>query len=335
MAAARMPDRCVIAGGGRWARVVLRELLGVLPPSTPITVVSPSAADVMKELLTKDAVLYANAARIEVRRELPAGRAGDMGIAVVVNKPAQHHPTAMALLARGYHVLVEKPFTAELDHARDLLAAAEIGGRVVAAGLVFLAAEYVHEFRRRLPFVPAEASAVEIDWEDPPVEMRYGEAKRISSDVSLGLEVLPHAWSALKAIFGAGAPIEFALAAATGKSRMTVAGNVGGMNVRIRIDAAATARRRLIALRNAAGDAVLDFTGDPAVAMFAGAAPVHLPIAGREGRPMARMLRGFIDYVRRRDGDAAWQRGIVTGPAILEQMEAICGVEHAYRALKA
>lgn len=329
MAADRPPKRCVIAGGGRWARVVLRELLGILPAETAVTVVSPSAVEVMRGYLAQDETFRAHARRIELRRNMPQGPAGDGDIAVVVNKPAQHHEAAKALLQSGYHVLVEKPFTTDPAQASDLVALADQRDRVVAAGLVFLAAEFVHEFLRRLPFAPSLADAVELEWGDPPVEIRHGEVKRMPADVSPALEILPHAWSLLKAVYGRETPVAFAAAATTAKNATDVAGDAGGVAVRIRIDGAAVRRKRLLTLKSARGDAALDFAGDPAVATIAGMSQLHLPVAGREGRPMARMLNGFIGYVRRRDAAAAWQRGIVTGPMIAAQMEQICAVDRA------
>jgi predicted dehydrogenase len=333
MATTPPPERCVIAGGGRWARVVLRELLGVLPPATAIVLASPSAAEVMRDFVARDDVVRPHAGRIEVRRDLPAAAASPGDVAVVVKKPAQHYEAAAALLERGYHVLVEKPFTLEPDHARALLALARERGRVAAAGLVFLAAEYLHEFRRRLPFDPASAEAIDIQWSDPEAEIRYGEVKRVAGGVSIVMEVLPHAWSLLVAVFGREAPLAFRLAsAAPGRRAAAIAGSASGVPLRVDLDCAASHRRRTMTLRSAAGEASLDFAGDPVIARIGGAMPASLPVLGAEGRPMARMLRGFLDYVRRRDENAAWARGIVTGPAIPAHIDLLCGVERAFSA---
>ncbi len=330
MAADSPPKRCVIAGGGRWARVVLRELLGILPAETAIAVVSPSAAEVMREHVARDQTFHAHAGRVDLRRDLPTGPAGAGDIAVVVNKAAQHHEAASALLERGYHVLVEKPFTTDPAHARALLDLAQRRNRVVAAGLVFLAAEFVHEFRSRLPFAPSPAGSIEIDWADPEVEIRYGEVKRVPEGMNLALEVLPHAWSLLKAVLGRDAPVEFQAAnVRKGKNTLDVAGSAGGIPVTIRFDSAAAKRKRLLTVKNARNGATLDFAGDPATVTIDDAQPVAFPVAGKEGKPMARMLGGFVDFVRTRDATAAWERGIVLGPAVAGHMDQICAVDRA------
>ncbi|MGQ0675223.1 MAG: Gfo/Idh/MocA family oxidoreductase [Rhodospirillales bacterium] len=333
MAAAEPPQRCVIVGGGRWARVVIRELLGVLPPATAVAIVSPSAADAMGDWVAIDDATRRYAGRIEVRRDLPGGVEGDADIAVVVNRPAQHHAVAAALLERGYHVLVEKPFTTDPEQARDLVVLGAKRGRVVAAGLVFLAAGYMHDFRRRLNFDPATTASVEIQWEDPIVETRYGEAKRASADIGIAMDVLPHVWSILQAIFGAGVPLELRLASADRDRRaITVAGAAGSARMTAVLNRAGTARRRVLALSGPNGAAARDFAGDPVLATLGRAPPVPLPVADIEGRPMARLLGGFIDFVRRRDSDAAWRHGVVLGPAIIRHIELICGVERALSA---
>jgi len=46
--------------------------------------------------------------------------------------PAAHHQVALAALARGCHVLAEKPMADTLEHARDILAASRAAGRLHA-----------------------------------------------------------------------------------------------------------------------------------------------------------------------------------------------------------
>ncbi len=86
-------------------------------------------------------------------------------ITVVVPTPV-HHAVAAAALDRGLHVLVEKPLTATLDEADDLLARAERAGVMLQTGhverfnrAIRAAMRYVHEPRfiesdRLAPFNP-------------------------------------------------------------------------------------------------------------------------------------------------------------------------------------
>lgn len=70
---------------------------------------------------------------------------------VVVAVPTvYHHTVAMAAIERGIHVLVEKPITATLEEARDLIEAAEKKGVILAVGHIERFNPAVVELKRRM-----------------------------------------------------------------------------------------------------------------------------------------------------------------------------------------
>lgn len=70
-------------------------------------------------------------------------------VTIVVPTPG-HHAVAKSALERGIHVLVEKPFTATLDEADELLALADKNGALVQIGHV---ERFNRAIRAALPFV--------------------------------------------------------------------------------------------------------------------------------------------------------------------------------------
>ncbi|MCJ7737908.1 MAG: Gfo/Idh/MocA family oxidoreductase [Anaerolineae bacterium] len=46
--------------------------------------------------------------------------------------PTAHHPVTLAALEHGCHVMGEKPLADSLDHAREMIAAAEAAGKLYA-----------------------------------------------------------------------------------------------------------------------------------------------------------------------------------------------------------
>jgi len=70
---------------------------------------------------------------VDVVPDVPAllGRA-DIDLVVIAAPNAQHHPLAMAALAAGKHVVVDKPFTLDAVQARELAALAQRSGRVLS-----------------------------------------------------------------------------------------------------------------------------------------------------------------------------------------------------------
>lgn len=69
---------------------------------------------------------------------------------VIATPPKTHHALAMAAIAQGKHVLVEKPLTMDVKESEEIVAAARTAGRVLMCGHLFLYAPAVVEIRRLL-----------------------------------------------------------------------------------------------------------------------------------------------------------------------------------------
>jgi predicted dehydrogenase len=91
-----------------------------------------------------------NASKIAAERKIPNAFDSlaamldgvELDVVSVASPPFDHHPSVLAALARGKHVLCEKPMAMDVAEAEEMLAAAERAG--VVTGIA-------HEFR----FVPA------------------------------------------------------------------------------------------------------------------------------------------------------------------------------------
>jgi predicted dehydrogenase len=87
-----------------------------------------------------------NARRIAAEREIPQAFASlgelleavEVDVVSVASPPFDHHKSVLAALARGKHVLCEKPFALNVAQAEEMLAAGERAGTVCAIA---------HEFR--------------------------------------------------------------------------------------------------------------------------------------------------------------------------------------------
>ncbi len=115
--------------------------------------------------------------------------------AVVVATPvATHHDLAKRALLAGKHILVEKPFTARTDQARDLLETAERMGRVILVDHVFL---YSPAVRRLIQTVESgELGSVQfID----SVRINLG---LVQHDVNVIWDLAPHDLSIMDALIG-------------------------------------------------------------------------------------------------------------------------------------
>jgi predicted dehydrogenase len=99
----------------------------------------------------------ANAARVAAERKIPHAFASlaamldgcELDVVSIASPPFDHHPAVLAALARGKHVLCEKPMALNAAEAEEMVAAAKRAG--TACGIA-------HEFR----FVPARIALKEL-----------------------------------------------------------------------------------------------------------------------------------------------------------------------------
>ena len=132
-----------------------------------------------------------------VQRELGASASPSLGalldrvdaVTVVVPTPA-HHAVAKQALARGVHVLIEKPITTTLDEADDLLATARATNALVQTGHV---ERFNRAIRAALPYI---------------AEPRFVESNRLApfnprgSDVAVVLDLMIHDIDLVRTLVG-------------------------------------------------------------------------------------------------------------------------------------
>ncbi len=108
--------------------------------------------------------------------------------ALTIAVPATlHHATAMPLIARGKHLLVEKPIASTVEDAREMTEAAEKAGIVFAVGHVERfnpAMDYLEKHRTKTLFIEAHR----LSKYPPP---RPGQIRR-GTEVSVVLDLMIH-----------------------------------------------------------------------------------------------------------------------------------------------
>jgi predicted dehydrogenase len=110
-------------------------------------------------------------------------------VTVVVPTPA-HHAVAKRALARGVHVLIEKPIASTLEEADDLLATARASGAIVQTGHV---ERFNRAIRAALPYIDAP---------------RFVESNRLApfnprgSDVAVVLDLMIHDIDLVRTLVG-------------------------------------------------------------------------------------------------------------------------------------
>jgi len=133
------PVRIAVAGLGYWGPNLVRNLHEL--PAAELAAV----CDLRPETLEKTSRRYPGVATSTAFDALLADESIE---AICIATPvATHHPLALAALAAGKHVFIEKPMAASGEHAAELVAAAGEAGRVLMPGHTFLYSPPVNTIR--------------------------------------------------------------------------------------------------------------------------------------------------------------------------------------------
>ena len=281
--------RIAIMGGGRWARIYVRLLLGQADVGR-VLVVTPRNADGMRA--------WAAAGKLDDRLAVTATwpDAGEIDAAIVVNAAADHQAAAERFLQARIPVLIEKPFAMSASEARRLVELAAARGTYLAAAQVFRFAGYLDRFAAVLGEADGVTS-IAVTWCDPQTEQRYGDEKRNDPGLPLVIDVLPHVLSILEIVLpGRSVGCRHVVAARAG-AQIDLRLAVNGAPCAVHLARDAERRTRIIEVVTQRHRAVLDFTVEPGIITIDGRAQNADPDWASAPSPLTRLLAAFLTAV--------------------------------------
>lgn len=128
-ARAAAPVRVAVIGCGYWGPLHIRTFHESSRARVAL------AVDLSTERLAHISHAYPD---VCTTTDVAAALAPDVDAVVIATPAGTHYPLAKTALLAGKHVLVEKPLTTRSADARDLVALATAGGRVLMVGHTFL-----------------------------------------------------------------------------------------------------------------------------------------------------------------------------------------------------
>jgi predicted dehydrogenase len=184
-----------LVGGGRWARVVLSEVLKLSDKELNITVVSEKNHLFMQEWIRKTFVNK----KIIVLDKLPQTFARNSFL-YVLNETALRYETLLKVLKFNIPVLVEKPLGLTYSEVDNVINLYETKKVPLLSAQVFRFLESISELKKIIS--EFEFQSIVAYWSDPQFEFRLGEDKKYERVVPTFLDVLPHILSLLEEIIG-------------------------------------------------------------------------------------------------------------------------------------
>ncbi len=285
-----------IVGGGRWGKI-LCSALSRFDRVRRIHLVSRRNARGMLDWLSDNRL----SGRVVLHRNLdPVIVNADVVAAFVANLPAEHFATARWLLEHGKHVMVEKPFVPTRAEAQTLIGMAEARHLVLAVGLEYFLASYVHYFRSVVVAHGHPADRAVFTWHDVPREERWGVAKQPDATVHVVTDLLPHVLSILTVVLGRCDARIGEVLSPDGGLAARLALDYGPHPVEVSLSRVASEARRALEIQTVNGHRfVLDFTREPGTITVDGRRlpPDHLWESVL--RPLPSEIACFLDEIDR------------------------------------
>jgi hypothetical protein len=296
------PASIVIAGGGRWARVFITEIDGLLPPDCQVVVFTPRNIQGMQDWVG-EREWQQNYIIIEDRPQL-----GRSSVLIVANATHDHSEVVKYGLQAGATVLVEKPAAMNLEEFAEYeLLEQQHGGRLLTAH-VFLFARYIGRFKESLELMNG-VKELSFTWRDPINEIRHGERKSYDPLTPIYLDVLPHVVSILDFLFPDNA-IEYHQIENIADGVALLNLNCGPVVVRLVLERDVSKRVRLIEAKDREGKGImLDFTNGAGRIYDGLAWDVADKLWDKGLRPVASMLETLVSSLRtgRFDARLEWK----------------------------
>lgn len=254
----------VVIGARRWGKLMISELCSIFPQSWPVYLQhdeDPRSDDMA------DCMAWLRSQNLSQRVSMISGNKFQQlninSLAVIANSAYKHAATIKTALNAGFDILSEKPISYELSTTAGILDSAELAGRTIMCTNTYLFADYLDRLKREhLSNHPI--TQIQLEWNDPASELRYGQRKSYDSSVPLIIDVLPHVGSILFAILGEFEPQLSGMNVHLAGSSINLEYLCNAIRVSVSLERNGKARaRRLKFISDSKNELVFDFTTEP------------------------------------------------------------------------
>ena len=281
----------LIIGHGRWAKVYANEIIKCFGDSIALYFCASRRTEEIKQWANDQQHL----SRIQVVDHIPSVVDEGMGIAFIANSAYEHESAIQESLRKGYHVVVEKPFTISSEQSQQVIELAHQLDRAIFSTNTYRFASYLADFKKLLPS-DKTITRMDILWTDPGIEERYGERKNYDPRVSIVMDVLPHVVSIFETIGPFEAATFRSLQLKRGGAEVDLHFAFGHSESHIQVSRVSDKRRRILTVWHDSICHELDFSTEPGIVTSSKHKIAVDPSWESKVKPIASMLYSVIDF---------------------------------------
>jgi hypothetical protein len=282
------PSHIAIIGGGRWARVLIEAVSGIVSKNTLISIYSTHNADAMSIWVLEKSFKQ----DVRVHSDISKLKTCEIDGAIVVNAARDHALIIEKIIQMGVPVLVEKPVTLSYAETFRLARLADTKNVLFAAAHVFLFARYLDNFSY-LVANSGKVKSIRVNWTDPKSESRHGEFKQHDQGLPVFYDWLPHILSIITVLTSSASIKDIDTDFYKGGAHVEIKFMLGDVFCHIKLARNDNVRRRVFKVI-ADQELRLDFSDEPGIIHNAEYSSCGDEKWGVEKRPVARMLSAFL-----------------------------------------
>ena len=185
-------NNLVIIGGGRWARQIMLSLNQNLKLKK-IFCITNKKNFFLKKWLNKKKLSEI----ILISNNLPKSKS-ENSIAIICNSSSNHYRSSLEALRKGYNIFIEKPISLNFKQAEKIASVSKRKNKKIFCSNVFSYSESLKKITKI--FKVKKITSIKLKWHDKIKERRYGEFKKIDTNVPIYLDVLFHIFFLLNLI---------------------------------------------------------------------------------------------------------------------------------------
>ena len=289
----RKIKQVLVVGNGRWAKVYANEITKCFGDSIALYICASRRTEEIKQWVNNQEHLR----EIQVMDHIPSIVDQGIGIAFIANSAYEHESAIKEALLKGYHLIVEKPFTTSSEQSQQVIELAHRLDRAIFSTNTYRFASYLEDFRNLLPS-DKTITRTDILWTDPGMEERYGERKNYDPRVPIVMDVLPHVVSIFETMGQFETPILRSLHLKRGGAEVDLHFALSHGESHIHVSRVSDKRRRILTVWHDSICHELDFSTESGI-VTSSISPHKFavdPSWETKVKPIASMLYSVIDF---------------------------------------